>query len=405
MRQALYFDGKFSWGPDGAKKNRRGALESETIKDRSRRGRFVSKRLFYSLAFAASLPVLSAGCASMTSVEPATAPPSLWDKVTTGVKGGSKSITAMFTPKPAWSHGETAEPDNNKMGPNVYVAGAQMSEQSGNLEGAEAQYKKALEIDPNHLGALLGYARLEDRQNHFDSANKLFAKAMKRHPKEASVRNDMGLCYQHHGKLPEAVRSLQEAVELQPQKKLYRDNLATVLVEQNKTAEALKQLTAAHGEAVGNYNLAYLLTQRHDNVAALQYFRKAAEKDPSLTAAQQWVATLSPPARSKGWPGGGSALAVAQRTSPLPPVDRSTPAAFVAPPVVSNPNPAAQPVKGNDVAGVARDSSQRVRSQVEARGVQFPQDRRPVESAADADAPLPPAETTSGDGRLPAVAP
>jgi Tfp pilus assembly protein PilF len=361
----------------------------------------------YSLTFAASLPVLSGGCASMTSVESATAPPSLWNKVTTSVKDGSKSVTAMFTPKPAWKHDEPAEPDHDKIGPNVYVAGAHMSEQSGNLEAAAAQYQKALELDPNHLGALLGYARLEDHQNHFDSANKLFTKAMKRHPKEASVRNDMGLCYQHHGKLPEAARSLQQAVEMQPQKKLYRDNLATVLVEQNKTDEALDQLTRAHGEAVGNYNLAYLLTQRHENAAALEYFRRAVAKDSSLAAAHQWIATLSPPAHPNGLIGGGPALAVAQRPSPLPPVERSTPAAFVAPPVVPNPNATAQAVKGIDAGDIVQDSSQRVRSQADTRGVQFPQARRPVESAADADAPMPqsPADATSGDGRLPAVTP
>ncbi|MBI3837356.1 MAG: tetratricopeptide repeat protein [Planctomycetia bacterium] len=311
----------------------------------------------------------------------------------------------MLSPKPAWTRVEPAEPAHDKVGPNVFVAAAQISEQSGNAEAAEAQYQKALEIDPNHLGALLGYARLEDRQNNFDSAAKLYQKAMKRHPKEGSVHNDLGLCYHRRGMLPEAALSLQQAVDLQPKKKLYRDNLATVLVEQDKTPEALKQLIVAHGEAVGNYNLAYLLVQRHKNAAALEYFRKAAEKDPSLTAAQQWVATLSSPAGKNGSFGNGSGLAAGRGPSPLPPVATSNSAAFVAARVASDPNGTARFAKAGGIGNIAEDSSQRVRPQFPTRGVQFPQVRRPDESAADAPAPLPqsPIDAAPGVGRLPAV--
>ena len=65
-----------------------------------------------------------------------------------------------------------------------------------------------------------------------------------------------------------------------------------MLVDQDKPTDALVQLTTAHGEAIGNYNLAYLLVQKKNRPAALAHFRKAAEKDPTLTAAVDWVATL-----------------------------------------------------------------------------------------------------------------
>src|SRR5262249_5095535 len=153
------------------------------------------------------------------------------------------------------------------------VAIAEVNEHAGEYDVAETQYKKALDIDANNLEALLGYARLEDRRHNFDAAMKLYQRAMKKHSRDASVHNDMGLCYQHHEKLPEAAKSLQRAVELSPDRKLYRNNLAAIYVEQGKSTEALSQLTVAHGEAVANYNLAFLLMKKQNNAAALVHFR------------------------------------------------------------------------------------------------------------------------------------
>ena len=121
-----------------------------------------------------------------------------------------------------------------------------------------------------------------------------YKRALKKHSKDATVHNDMGLCYHRRGMLNDANKALTTAVELEPHKKLYRDNLAAVLVDQGKTEDALAQLTKAHGEPVGNYNLAYLLVQKHDNAQALHHFQRAAQLDPTLTAAHHWIAQLSP---------------------------------------------------------------------------------------------------------------
>ena len=60
---------------------------------------------------------------------------------------------------------------------------------------------------------------------------------MKKHSKDASVHNDLGLCYHRRGMLPEATKALQKAVELKPDSKLYRNNLAAVYVDQGKNKE------------------------------------------------------------------------------------------------------------------------------------------------------------------------
>ncbi len=249
-------------------------------------------KLLTSWVLVSALPVLAAGCVSAKN-QPAFVPKQSWtEKVGASVKGGTAKLAAAVKPKPDADESGTLNP-TKKPGPGVYVALGEMHEKSGNLEEAETQLRKALALDANHLGALLAYAHLEDRRKNYQAAIKYYHKATKKHPDAATAHNDLGLCYHRNGKLDEASKSLATAVELEPHKKLYRDNLAAVLVDQGKPQEALVQLSAAHGEGVGNYNLAYLLVQKRDNRAALYHFQRAAQVEPTLAAAHQWVAQLS----------------------------------------------------------------------------------------------------------------
>ena len=341
------------------------------------------KWLLVFLTLATSLPVFPAGCATTTTPYPGYSKTGVLDRMGNSVKSGSQKITAMVSPKSKPGVDAEIQPTGGKPGPHVYVAAAQMSERAGNLPEAEIHYKKALEIDPNNLRALLGYAHLHDRQNDFEGATKLYQKALKKHPKEASAHNDIGLCYHRRAMLPEATRHLQRAVELQPDQKLYRDNLAAALVEQGKTSEALVQLTTAHGEAVGNYNLGYLLTQKKDNAGAMRHFRVALAKDPSLAAAQQWIATLSRQPQGFG-PQGGPTL-VGGSVPAAPPAQVNTNTSYAAPPTADANPQVAQVRTADNVPYVA----QRPAAQSEARRMQFPQFHSPVDSAADAVPPLP----------------
>ncbi len=344
---------------------------------------FVGKKFVYSLALAASLPLILGGCVT-TTTKPAAAQPTLMDKVSASVKSGSNKVAAAVSPAPSPA-AKPAAPTNAKPGPNIFVAMAQAAERQGNLDEAEAKYKKALSVDANHLGAMVGYAHLEDHRDHFESATKLYQKAIKKYPKDPSLHNDLGLCDHRRGKLSEATKELQRAVELKGDSKLYRDNLAAVYVEQGKTKEALAQLITAHGESVGHYNLAYLLVKKHDNAAALSHFRTAAAKDPSLVAAKQWIAKLSL-ADNEAEPRGN--VRVAMNTVPhsdaaMEQLDQN--ASFAAAPVAPPTNRVPQLVRTSSVASAPQSAG----SKMETRGVQFPQLSRTNDAPADAIPPLP----------------
>jgi tetratricopeptide (TPR) repeat protein len=180
-----------------------------------------------------------------------------------------------------------------KPGPDLYVATARVYEKSGDKDGAAGQYQKALKIDPGHLPALLGFAQLHDSQREYADADKLYQEAIRRHPKDAAVYNDLGLSYQRRGKFDEAAQSIAKAIQLQPDKQLYRNNIAAVLVEMHRNDEALAQLTRAHGPAGAHYNLAILLHRGGNDREAQYHFAQAAQIDPSLLAAREWSGRLS----------------------------------------------------------------------------------------------------------------
>jgi tetratricopeptide (TPR) repeat protein len=87
--------------------------------------------------------------------------------------------------------------------------------------------------------------------------------------------------------LDESIAELSQAVELAPEKQLYRNNIATVFVEKGQPQKALEHLNLAQQPGVAHYNLACLLHQRGQSSAAAFHFAEASKHDPSLGVTQQ----------------------------------------------------------------------------------------------------------------------
>lgn len=225
------------------------------------------------------------------------------------------------------------KPPSKPLDANFHVTLAQLQERTNNLDGAEEQYRKALELDQNHLAAQLGYGRLYDRQERYSEALEWYLKATQKHPQESAAFNDLGLCYVQLKKLPEASAALERAVALQPTRKLYRNNLATVLVKMNRPDEAYQQLAAVHPQAVARYNIGYLLSQQNERQLAYRYFSDALAADPNLQEARQWRDLLAPMVAINPAPGTGTGeVAGAEfRQAAVPPVSDSVAPQLAAP--------------------------------------------------------------------------
>ncbi|MGC3970620.1 MAG: tetratricopeptide repeat protein [Pirellulales bacterium] len=184
----------------------------------------------------------------------------------------------------------------------LFVSLAKLQEKAGKNDSAVTEYEKALEADPKHLPALLGLARLYDRMGEYDDAVATYKKAVVAHPESAAAFNDLGLCYARANRLTESVTALQRAVAIDGDKPLYRNNLATVLIETGRPDEAYRVLVKAHGEAVAHYNVGFILNKRGQKERALQEFKLAAKADPNLQPAKHWIKLLegaAPPTTSR----------------------------------------------------------------------------------------------------------
>lgn len=189
-----------------------------------------------------------------------------------------------------------------------YVKLGETCDRDGDVESARQHYHKALDMEPHHLGALLGLGRLFDRQGQLDRATAHYAEATNFHPSSATAFNDLGLCLARQGRYNEAITALHRAIEINPDKTLYRNNIATVLVAEGRIDEALAHLTDAHGPAVAHYNIGYLLNKQGRRDQALQQFQLALQAEPSMAPAREWIEALSSPDFA---PNGAAGLAAA----------------------------------------------------------------------------------------------
>jgi Tfp pilus assembly protein PilF len=81
---------------------------------------------------------------------------------------------------------------------------------------AKNAYHRALQLDPKHLSAYLGLARLSVWLGEYDEAKKTYDTALAKFPKEAIVWYEHGMCLARQKKLDEALPNLQKAAKLWP---------------------------------------------------------------------------------------------------------------------------------------------------------------------------------------------
>ena len=205
------------------------------------------------------------------------------------------AVTSLLGTAPKSKDATSLSTKPGKLDADIYLRAAHFAEQSGNFPEAEAKYQQALKNEPKNVSAIVGLARLYDQQGNSQQAIATYQQAIKLHPKNAVVYNDFGLCYGRRRELAPAQQMLQKAVELEPGKTNYRNNLATVLVDMGRPAEAYQHLLSVQGEGVAHYNLACLLHSRGQNDQAAGHLQQALAKDPTLTPARELLAQLDGP--------------------------------------------------------------------------------------------------------------
>jgi len=175
------------------------------------------------------------------------------------------------------------------LGPEVYTKAAKLYEIQNNLPKARSNYEQALAIAPDDEEALVGYARMCDKEGKFDQATELYTKAVQAHPQNASIHNDLAICLNRQGKIQESVEAVQRAIQLEPQEPLYRNNIAKILVQSGRDEEALQQLTAVLPPPAAHYNLGYLQYENGRADLARANFAQAVQLEPRFIEAAKML--------------------------------------------------------------------------------------------------------------------
>lgn len=127
-------------------------------------------------------------------------------------------------------------------------------ERQGNWKAAEADFRKALELNPGHPQVLnyLGYSLVEKREN-LDEALELIEQAVAASPNSGYIIDSLGWALYRLGRYEEAVPHMEKAVELMAVDPVVNDHLGDVYWAVGRIREAEFQWARAlsfidHGE-------------------------------------------------------------------------------------------------------------------------------------------------------------
>jgi superkiller protein 3 len=110
-------------------------------------------------------------------------------------------------------------------------------ERQGLVDEAVALYRKALELDPESASAHYNLAASLARSGELSEAERHFRAALA-HKRSAQTHTALALVLRQRGRVDEAIASLNEAIEADPEYPAAYDQLGTILAEQGKLEEA-----------------------------------------------------------------------------------------------------------------------------------------------------------------------
>jgi adenylate cyclase len=151
--------------------------------------------------------------------------------------------------------------------------------------GADAEYQKALTLEPGNAGTNSGMASLSAALGRFDEAISLTRKAITLDPVSVGSYANLGLWYLHVNRLEEAAGAYRNALELNPQFPVAHAYLGLVYLLQGKADTATLEIQKEAEEIWRLFGLAISLYdgQRAESDAALQELIK---KDQTNSAYQ-----------------------------------------------------------------------------------------------------------------------
>jgi predicted TPR repeat methyltransferase len=146
--------------------------------------------------------------------------------------------------------------------------------QTGHLKEAERNYRRVLDINPDHTDCLNLLGLAAHQSGDSKSAARLFSKAIKQNPSNALYQNNYGCVLKGLGQLDNAEAAYRAALRVAPDYAEAHFNLGNVLILQGRNEEAIAALNVAiklnpgWAEAYNNLGTTLRDTKRWEEAAA-----------------------------------------------------------------------------------------------------------------------------------------
>ena len=172
----------------------------------------------------------------------------------------SSSISALGDgqPQAPGSRMAASQPSARAQAQTAFRKG-QTALQTGNLDGAEAAFKKVLSLDPGAAAAYANLGVVAMRRRDWDGALKLLEKAEKLDPKMAGVRLNMGLVQYRRGEYGKAIAPFASVMREQPEAQQPRYLLGLCYVFTRKYQNAIDALLPLWPSMSNNVIYLYVL--------------------------------------------------------------------------------------------------------------------------------------------------
>jgi tetratricopeptide (TPR) repeat protein len=154
-------------------------------------------------------------------------------------------------------------------------------------------YQHALMGDPDSLPASQGLARLYIGEKDYGRAESTYQKALGKHPKQASLWYELGMCRCRQKQWDAALECLRKAVELEPESRLYVNALGYCLARAGHYDESLDCFLKVSPPAQAHYNLARMLLHLNEGELARKHLEEATQVDPDLAGARELLAQFN----------------------------------------------------------------------------------------------------------------
>jgi Tfp pilus assembly protein PilF len=194
-----------------------------------------------------------------------------------------------------WSNQPTADgPITPAQEADLEISMGRVAEQQGNLEQAMAAYRSAVDRDKHRTDAYARQAVLYDKQGKFRESAELYRKALASRPGDPEIFCDMGYSFYLQRRWAEAEMNLRQAIALSPEFQRAHNNLALLLVRDNRLDDALSEFRkGGSNPAQAHRNLAFALSMDQRWEPARTEYQRALALDPSSQLAKSRLDELN----------------------------------------------------------------------------------------------------------------